>query len=113
VSLDPEVGGLPDLLPLIAEDLRWSSMLLRRDPGLAALPVTAPGHRDRNRHAGGQRQEIGSALLDPGAALSLADSLLAAAGSALSYRNTDRVMAEILEGVDMGAVPAELLDGGE
>ena len=55
---------------------------------------------------------FGSALLDPGAALSLATTILAAVGVALGndQKQQNRVVAEILRGVDMDADLAALLD---
>lgn len=56
-------------------------------------------------------QEIGSALLDPAAALSLANSLIAAVGAALSHGNTDQVVAEVLAGADLDQALEALLSG--
>jgi len=55
----------------------------------------------------------GGAMLEPGAALSLASMILAAVGAALSTSKTDGAMADLLTGVDMDAEPAALLDGGD
>ena len=66
---------------------------------------------------GGWRDEEGvayysTALLDPAAALSFANTILAAVQMALGASSADQAVAEILRDVDMDSALSELLDGG-
>lgn len=86
MSLDREVGGLPDLLPLVAEDLRVVEHVA--EARLRARCAACDGHPAIGIAIGtleDSGQEIGSALLDPGRGiLSLANAILAAVGKVIS-----------------------------
>ena len=84
-------------------------------------PTSSAAPEGRSRPAIGVavgRQEDGEqsfspALLDAAKALSIAQAILAAVGQVISTDNVDGVVAEAMEGVDIDAELAKLLDGGQ